>query len=796
MILNEIYLMNLTLLVTKPNHFKIMMTKFILRFQKTCIQSLLLFALVLPVVLMGQNHELWDDYRTNTSPRLINWSSSGYDSGNSSIPYASVTHNVTSYGAIANDGIDDRAAVQSAIDAAATAGGGVVYFPAGQFDFWVGANGHTLEITTSDVVLRGAGQTNTTLMQHNFYQGTSSTKRYYLINVETPHSLLGNDKLFAQNAYRHDRTIKLTATTGILEGDVILLQMVRPNGTDALSKDLISPLQPETYWTNFNRYFPIEQMVTVQKVDADGQTLTLEQPLHEDYLTGYTAKAKLVDSKLLKNIGVEDLKLKGSWTNTYIHHNSFEDDYGWNAIGFTGIVNSWIRDIETENLGTDIDLKDSGFCTIQNIESSGYAGHSGIAVSHSYSNLITDYTIQVFKTHSIGMSNISSGNVFTDITNNSGLPGAIDFHGGGPSNNNLIEDSSNLRISSGGAEYNMPHAGQNNVFWNVSAGPKTNYEDMFTYGLYNYSNYSGTFQLSDLHQLYPKSVLVGITDGNGGTAIKIDGTTSKTDNSWYYIDAIGQNVTPTSLYNEQKTLAVAPVEAGQVTALASVNNRFMSSKNGQSPMYCDRITSDTWGTFTLSYDSSNNASFKGNNGKYVSFANTSSMMCDATTIGTNEKFELIPLGNNYFAIKGNNGKFVSSRNGQSAMTCYSNSIGSWEKFVIIPKTYSNKVGGGKIEETLGPEESALEGFYVFPNPLKRGTEIFINTKEPITQESKIKVVLFDSYGKKIQSFEKKDLNFISSQTMALKGSNTIDSGMYILKVSIDNNSFVNKILIK
>lgn len=44
-------------------------------------------------------------------------------------------HNVTTFGAVPDDGQDDRMAVMAAIDAAATTGGGVVYFPAGTYNF-------------------------------------------------------------------------------------------------------------------------------------------------------------------------------------------------------------------------------------------------------------------------------------------------------------------------------------------------------------------------------------------------------------------------------------------------------------------------------------------------------------------------------------------------------------------------------------------------------------------------------------------------------------------------------------
>ncbi len=514
-------------------------------------QVYLLLAFLFQLITYGQDHQLWKEYQNSSNSKLTDWSASGYKSGNSAIPWRTATHSVIKYGARANDGKNDRAAVQKAIDAAAAAGGGVVYFPPGQYDFWVGPKGHTLRINSSNIVLRGAGQTKTTLLQHNFHQGPLNYKRYYLINIASPKGLDGISRNLIQNASRHATKIKVSSTDRISKGDVIMIQMLRVNNSTALHKELIFPLEPEKNWTSFNRFFPIEQMVTVKKVESDGQTLTLEQPLHTSYLRRHAARIVLINGRLIKNVGVENLELKGSWTNTYNHHGSFEDDYGWNAIGMHRVVNSWVRNITSNKMGTDIDMGNVGFCTIRNIKTIGYKGHSGIGLSHSYSNLVQNYTLFVLRTHTVGVSSSSSGNVFTNIKNNSNGAGSIDFHGAGPNNSNLFENSTNLRISSGGGTNNMPHAGHNNVFWNISAGPKTKYEDMFTYGLYSYSDYKGPNQNSDLHQLFPKSILVGITTGNNAIPIKVDGSRVKRNNNWYYVDAIEQNVTPRSVYREQ-----------------------------------------------------------------------------------------------------------------------------------------------------------------------------------------------------------------------------------------------------
>ena len=71
------------------------------------------------------------------------------------VPSLADTHDITSYGATANNGSDDTAAINSAINAASA--GDTVYFPAGTFDISGTVNGK------SGVTLAGAGQASTTL---------------------------------------------------------------------------------------------------------------------------------------------------------------------------------------------------------------------------------------------------------------------------------------------------------------------------------------------------------------------------------------------------------------------------------------------------------------------------------------------------------------------------------------------------------------------------------------------------------------------------------------------------------
>jgi hypothetical protein len=520
----------------------------------------------LEIVPVSSTQALWTDYITSSSPRLNNWSEVGYKFGKQAIPNAATTQNVTTYGAVANDSKDDTVAVQKAIDAAQAAGGGVVSFPAGQFDFQVGTNNstHALKITKSNIVIRGSGSgTGGTVLKQwtHFPNGTDYKDEYFLIDATGP---LTNDSgvKLAENAAKNSRQIKLVSgSQAIKTGDVLRLELISSvvNGVrdPALNEKLVAPLSTasgtiESNWTAFNGFTAYSLNVQVKSVEADGVTVNLEQALPRTFETTDGARVRLFTSGLLSGVGVEKLKILGAFDSaTYVHHKDWENDYGWNGIHFEGVIHSWIRDVVLDKMLQEIVLGETMNCTVDNIKTLS-RGHSGVGMGWSYYNLVQNYQTSGFRSHVVSAYAQSVANVFTGINNASGNSGDIDFHGGGRSHCNLVENSTNLRVGSGGDPANMPHAGQFNTFWNITAGAQVSVDDFFTSGLYGYSGYAGSFALTKLHQLYPKSILVGI--GNQGAQMNIGNSKAKRDDAWLYVDCPGGSMYPQSLYQAQKKL--------------------------------------------------------------------------------------------------------------------------------------------------------------------------------------------------------------------------------------------------
>jgi hypothetical protein len=130
---------------------------------KTIITFIFIFGSFFAFDLFGYDAEttqVWQDY-VNEGPvrkNLPDFSSAGCDEaaivekGN----YADVTD--SKYGAIPDDNIDDRDAIQAAINDVGSKGGGVVFFPEGRYNIRGGKATDVIQIKYDNIILRGAGK--------------------------------------------------------------------------------------------------------------------------------------------------------------------------------------------------------------------------------------------------------------------------------------------------------------------------------------------------------------------------------------------------------------------------------------------------------------------------------------------------------------------------------------------------------------------------------------------------------------------------------------------------------------
>lgn len=92
--------------------------------------------------------------------------------------YFSGHYNVKGYGAAGDDTADDRAALQTAIDTADAAGGGVVFFPPGRYKV------KRSLIVPSNVTLLGCNPAAAVIVAHSAFEGTNAGNNCYLVRNE------------------------------------------------------------------------------------------------------------------------------------------------------------------------------------------------------------------------------------------------------------------------------------------------------------------------------------------------------------------------------------------------------------------------------------------------------------------------------------------------------------------------------------------------------------------------------------------------------------------------------------
>ncbi|KAI7841529.1 hypothetical protein COHA_004700 [Chlorella ohadii] len=171
--------------------------------------------------LFGVWGERWDP-----AGRLTDWSPAGYGGGTRAIPDYPVAFNVSTYGAQGIPGIDDSAAFQRAIDAAmasakVTGKGVAVLIPPGTYEIQ-----QIVEISGSNVVLRGSGVGRTTLyipVGLKAVYGNSTTWPFStgFIGIDGTSRTSSNAKKLAwvnRRSWRGDRRIYVNDTSALQAG--------------------------------------------------------------------------------------------------------------------------------------------------------------------------------------------------------------------------------------------------------------------------------------------------------------------------------------------------------------------------------------------------------------------------------------------------------------------------------------------------------------------------------------------------------------------------------------------------
>lgn len=400
---------------------------------------------------------------------------------------------VEDYGAVPNDGKDDIDAIQRAVDAAEAAGGGVVLFPRGTFDFDVETKQRFVHIKSSHITIRGWGEgiEGTILHDHHGSRSPDSTKIWlggtYPSFFKLGHSFEDVEKLnvAARVMPVAAGVSKLSVfEAGNLKPGVYILVQDNPADT-SLVKELVFPLR-NIGIGHTRTGIKFAQMVRV--TDVVGNIATLEAPVHWRLDARWNPRLLAIPN-LIVETGIENLRLVSDWKKPFIHHKNDEHDSGWDHIHISCLENGWIRNIVHDSPSTAVALKWTKNCVVYDCQVVGNRGHNGFNLSGgSTSNLL-------FKLkggpamHTFAMSGFCSGNVFHLCVSQPGS--AIDCHGS-LCHNNLFDNIYGAVVQNGGNKNALPPAhARGMVLYNFNSGVDNAYNFRIKTDLLQLRNYPG-----------------------------------------------------------------------------------------------------------------------------------------------------------------------------------------------------------------------------------------------------------------------------------------------------------------
>jgi len=311
-------------------------------------------------IIASHGQTLWRStlYPTNWQPpaatvsfansKLIqDFSYAGYRRGEAFLP--SITgpvFDVTAYGADSSGTNNSTVAIQNAINAAASAGGGVVYLPAGNYRVSPqGTNDFALRISTSNIVLRGAGVSQSVIVN------TSRTMRNSaVIQVSPPSSSLGTLRAITADLPGPTHRIPVENSGAFAVGNIVRLQW---SFTDEWVAE-----NGQSQWWGAAKPSAAVYYRQVTAVNAAEGWIELDVPTRYWIKTRDNPSVRTI-SGLLREVGIESLGIanlqnnNSGWAeNDYLDATkpAYDVHNSW-LIRFQHVRDSWITNVHSQDPG-------------------------------------------------------------------------------------------------------------------------------------------------------------------------------------------------------------------------------------------------------------------------------------------------------------------------------------------------------------------------------------------------------------------------------------------------------------
>ncbi len=434
----------------------------------------------------GGLSKTWEQFvsakRAGTEPILPDFSYAGYRYCGEPVPDA--THrvfDVTAYGAVADDGLSDQAAIVSAIAAAEANGRGIVFFPPGEFLVNTDADKNDagaftpIYVRGSRIILRGSGsrQGGTVIRQVNYMPPANDNLLYsspYMFNFKPRNTSSRTLATITESADRETFWLTVSDTARLRVGQRVVLHMKNA----AAVNELLAPRVPEELSARL-RTEGVDFREEHGIAEIQGNRVRLAEPLHTTVDPEHDWKVR--SFPLLEEVGVEDISFHGSFLEKFVHHKDAVHDGGWSLVNLNRCVDSWVRRTSFVNTNRAINITVSAAVSVYHVTLAGNAAHVAINSQGSYGTWIGLSEDLAGHLHGVGMSHNATGTVAWNVDMSPGQ--SLDIHKTIPSYANLYDQVANGRLygSSGGGV--PPHHLRHLVFWNFNHGGDDTYYDFW-----------------------------------------------------------------------------------------------------------------------------------------------------------------------------------------------------------------------------------------------------------------------------------------------------------------------------
>jgi hypothetical protein len=249
---------------------------------------------------------------------------------------------------------DSTASIQSALDAAASAGGGVVFLPAGTYRIQP-KDGEkvVLRIRGNNVILRGAGAARTFLFNDSF-----NMREKTVITVEpgTPMDWRDDGNGILSTPLTRDlpnqaAEVFAESVAGFSKGDLVVIR-------SDLTQRFIDSVEMTGKWQPAGAASPNRTLMFCRRVTAvnpDANSLTLDVPVRYPVKMADLARVVKIPGRLITECGLEDFSIgMKQHPGTGLEEEDFSkagtvgyDVHAARAILFRNAENCWARGIST-----------------------------------------------------------------------------------------------------------------------------------------------------------------------------------------------------------------------------------------------------------------------------------------------------------------------------------------------------------------------------------------------------------------------------------------------------------------